>query len=216
MVRQVKIFHRYEAVCYPPKRGLLREMKLTDDEEHCSLIRAKRGRAVLNEIVCSWYCWMDLEFYLHHSRRDLKSWKSRCKKRHQWETHRHTKAEYENTRYCNAGKAAVELYRWLSTQQGEIVLDVRTDHLLDDALCLLEKRGIVSVGNVCLRHWLDPLRRVKLTGKQLYQAHEADSFEAPPPESDRYRYKKQRRHRECPRWTRRSTSERSCYRQEYN
>jgi len=52
MVKQVKIFHRYEDVSYPPKRGLLREIMLTDDEEHKPLIRAKRGREQLLQVSC--------------------------------------------------------------------------------------------------------------------------------------------------------------------
>ena len=194
MVKQVKIFHRYEDVSYPPKRGLLREIMLTDDEEHKPLIRAKRGRELLLRVSCHWCCNVDKEFYLHHSRRDLKSWKSRCKKQHQWEKHRHTKTEYENTRYYNAEKDTLELYRRLSTQQGGNVLDVRTDHHLDDALDLLEKEKVVSVRNCCPEQWRDPIRWVKLTGKRLYQAHETDPFDDSSPESDRHGYEKRRRH----------------------
>ena len=193
MVKQVKIFHRYESVHYPPKRGLIREMMLTDDEEHHPFIRAKRGRELLLRVSCHWCCNVDKEFYLHHSRRDLKSWKSRCKKRHQWEKHRHTETEYEQTRYYNAEKDTLELYHRLSTQQGENVLDVRTDHHLDDALDLLEKEKVVSVRNCCPEQWRDPIRLVKLTGKRLYQAHGPDPFDAPPPASDRHGYENRRR-----------------------
>jgi len=196
MLKQVKIFHRYEAVDYPRRRGLLREVMLTQDEEHRPMIRAKRGREFLLEIGCISHGDIDIDFYLHRSRRDQKSWKSRCKKRHQWEKHRHTKSEYAHTDYYNAEKCTDKLYRSLQGMSGEFLLDMREDFLLQDAIDLLEHQHVLTSRRPYPEYWDDPLRLVKLTGKHPYQEmkDKEDTLGEIPPQSDRHRYEKRHHH----------------------
>lgn len=123
MLKQAKKHFRLESCCrnQGDKGGLYHELILTCDPEHRPYIRARRRKNAIKYAG-------DFDYSRensYHRQHDKKSWKSRCRKRHQWEKHFHSAYEIGNAYLENKERAAEEIYRIVQKHFDWVKFDIR-------------------------------------------------------------------------------------------
>ena len=131
MLKQPKKYYRYEFVNSDRRRkaGFHREIALSCSEEHHSLIRSKRSKRAL-------YYYSDFSYDREAEPwPDQRSWKHRCKKRHQWVKHHYSLHEQNDllARRCKEHNAH-ELIKFLQRNPGWFRFELRDDPLLKEAI----------------------------------------------------------------------------------
>ena len=131
MLKQPKKYYRYYFATSDRRRkvGFHREVALACSDEHHSLIRSKRGKRAL-------YYYSDFSYDREAEPwPDQRSWKHRCKKRHQWVKHHYSLHEQDfllARRYRD--HHAHELMKFLQNDPGWIRLVTRDDPMLMEAV----------------------------------------------------------------------------------
>ena len=142
MLKQPKKYYRYYFATSDRRRkaGFHREIALSCSEEHHSLIRSKRGKRAL-------YYYSDFSYDREAEPwPDQRSWKHRCKKRHQWVKHHYSLHEQDFlfARHCREHHAH-ELLKSLQHDPGWIRLATRDDPMLMEAVWYLYWRHKIEV-----------------------------------------------------------------------
>ena len=160
MLKQPKKYYRYEFVYSDRRRksGFHREMAYACDEEHTPLIRSKRNKHAL-------FYYSDFSYEREAEPwPDQRSWKHRCKKRHQWVKHRYSLRELD---MLLAGRFsqhnAHELLKFLEENPGWIKFDLRDNPLIENAIDHLSKlKKIDRVSTPFFYFWQYPVAVIRL------------------------------------------------------
>lgn len=160
MLKQPKKYYRYEFVSSDRRRkaGFHREMTLACDEEHLPFIRSKRNKHAL-------FYYSDFSYEREAEPwPDQRSWKHRCKKRHQWVKHRYSLRELD---MLLAGRCsqhnAQELLKFLEKNPGWIKFDLRDNPLIENAIDHLSKlKKIDRVSTPFFYVWQYPVAVIRL------------------------------------------------------
>ena len=159
MLKQPKKYYRYEFVSSDRRRkaGFHREMTLACDEEHLPFIRSKRNKHAL-------FYYSDFSYEREaESWPDQRSWKHRCKKRHQWVKHRYSLRELD---LLLAGRFrqhnAHELLKFLEKNPGWIKFDLRDNPLIENAINQLESLGKIDRFSYNFYTWDCPVAVIRL------------------------------------------------------
>ena len=159
MLKQPKKYYRYEFVYSDRRRksGFHREMAYACDEEHIPLIRSKRNKHAL-------FCYSDFSYEREAEPwPDQRSWKHRCKKRHQWVKHRYSLRELD---MLLAGRFsqhnAHELLKFLEENPGWIKFDLRDNPLIENAINRLGALGKIDRFSYNFYTWDCPVALIRL------------------------------------------------------
>ncbi|MBQ9776996.1 MAG: hypothetical protein IJW17_13295 [Lentisphaeria bacterium] len=159
MLKQPKKYYRYEFVYSDRRRksGFHREMAYACDEEHIPLIRSKRNKHAL-------FYYSDFSYEREAEPwLDQRSWKHRCKKRHQWVKHRYSLRELD---MLLAGRFsqhnAHELLKFLEENPGWIKFDLRDNPLIENAINQLESLGKIDRFSYNFYTWDCPVAVIRL------------------------------------------------------
>jgi len=159
MLKQPKKYYRYEFIYSDRRRksGFHREMAYACDEEHIPLIRSKRNKHAL-------FYYSDFSYEREAEPwPDQRSWKHRCKKRHQWVKHRYSLRELD---LLLAGRFsqhnAHELLKFLEKNPGWIKFDLRDNPLIENAINQLEALGIIDRFSYNFYTWDCPVAVIRL------------------------------------------------------
>lgn len=123
MLKQAKKHFRLAACCWYHNGGLHRELVISCDPEYRPYIRARRRKNAIKYAGNFDYSRENS----YHRQHDKKSWKSRCRKRHQWEKHFHTVYEFENAYLVNEEHAAKEIYQIVQEHSDWVKFDIRNN-----------------------------------------------------------------------------------------
>lgn len=140
MWKQAKKQFRLDYYTLKEKGGLHRELALTCDEMHRKYTRARRGKNAIEYIG-------DFNFVRecrYHHPHDDKSWKSRCRKRHQWEKHYQTIYEKDVSRLLNEDQIMNEMLQTIRENAGWIKFDIRNKPDWDSVIDKLYKRNLIE------------------------------------------------------------------------
>lgn len=166
MFKQAKRHFRFESCCRRNEKcnGLHRELVLACDPEFRDLIRSGRNK---NAIVFAGDFNYERDLYYHYQH-DRKSWKSRSKKRHQWEKHFHTAAEEKNARLADREceeRRANEVYEILKAHSEWVKFDIRNNAKWEYGIdFLLRKKRVERLETEALksaRVWSYPVRTIR-------------------------------------------------------
>ena len=159
MLKQPKKYYRYEFVYSDRRRksGFHREMAYACDKEHIPLIRSKRNKHAL-------FYYSDFSYEREAEPwPDQRSWKHRCKKRHQWVKHRYSLRELD---MLLAGRCsqhnAHELLKFLEKNPGWIKFDLRDNPLIENAINQLEALGKIDRFSYNFYTWDCPVAVIRL------------------------------------------------------
>ena len=160
MLKQPKKYYRYEFVSSDRRRkaGFHREMTLACDEEHLPFIRSKRNKHAL-------FYYSDFSYEREAEPwPDQRSWKHRCKKRHQWVKHHYSLRELD---LLLAGRFsqhnAHELLKFLEKNPGWIKFDLRDNPFIKNAIDHLSKlKKIDRVPTPFFYLWQYPVEVIRL------------------------------------------------------
>ena len=159
MLKQPKKYYRYEFVYSDRRRksGFHREMAYACDKEHIPLIRSKRNKHAL-------FYYSDFSYEREAEPwPDQRSWKHRCKKRHQWVKHRYSLRELD---LLLAGRFsqhnAHELLKFLEKNPGWIKFDLRDNPLIENAINQLESLGKIDRFSYNFYTWDCPVAVIRL------------------------------------------------------
>lgn len=148
MLKQAKKHFRLEFCRNRKKGGLHRELALACEERFLKYIRTGRGKRAI--MYAGNYD--DSREINYHYQYDKKSWKSRCRKRHQWEKHFHTAYEIGNANLVNKERTAEEIYRIVQGHFEWLKIDIRNNPEWEAGIdWLIEKKKIE-----CLENWNAP------------------------------------------------------------
>ena len=142
MLKQPKKYYRYYLATSDRRRkaGFHREIALSCSDEHRPLIRGKRGKRAL-------YFYSDFSYDREAEPwPDQRSWKHRCKKRHQWVKHHYSLHEqaFLFVRRCREHRAH-ELMKYLRKEPNWIRLAVQDDPVLEGAIRYLDLKHQIEV-----------------------------------------------------------------------
>ena len=160
MLKQPKKYYRYEFVSSDRRRkaGFHREMTLACDEEHLPFIRSKRNKHAL-------FYYSDFSYEREAEPwPDQRSWKHRCKKRHQWVKHHYSLRELDMflARRYNQHNAH-ELLKFLEENPGWIKFDLRDNPLIENAIDHLSKlKKIDRLPTPFFYFWQYPVAVIRL------------------------------------------------------
>lgn len=159
MLKQAKKHFRLEFCCrcQGNKGGLFRELIISCDPEHRPYIRARRRK---NGIEYAGN-YADYRDGWYHKQYDTKSWKSRCRKRHQWEKHFHTAYEIENANLLNKEHAAEKIYRIVQEHSGWIKIDIRDNPEWRDGIAWLGEKKKIECREDWKYPWSYPVRNIR-------------------------------------------------------
>ena len=159
MLKQPKKYYRYEFVYSDRRRksGFHREMAYACDEEHIPLIRSKRNKHAL-------FYYSDFSYEREAEPwPDQRSWKHRCKKRHQWVKHRYSLRELD---MLLAGRFsqynAHELLKFLEENPGWIKFDLQDNPLIENAINQLGSLGKIDRFSYNFYTWDCPVAVIRL------------------------------------------------------
>lgn len=142
MLKQPKKLYRYYFATSDRRRkaGFHREIALSCSDEHRPLIRGKRGKRAL-------YFYSDFSYDREAEPwPDQRSWKHRCKKRHQWVKHHYSLHELEFLLAWRCREHhAHELMKFLQNDPGWISLVTRDDPMLMAAVEQLDRRHKIEI-----------------------------------------------------------------------
>ena len=160
MLKQPKKYYRYEFVSSDRRRkaGFHREMTLACDEEHLPFIRSKRNKHAL-------FYYSDFSYEREAEPwPDQRSWKHRCKKRHQWVKHRYSLRELDMLLVGRCSQHnAHELLKFLEKNPGWIKFDLRDNPLIENAIDHLSKlKKIDRVPTPFFYFWQYPVAVIRL------------------------------------------------------
>ena len=160
MLKQPKKYYRYEFVSSDRRRkaGFHREMTLACDEEHLPFIRSKRNKHAL-------FYYSDFSYEREAEPwPDQRSWKHRCKKRHQWVKHRYSLRELDMLLVGRCSQHnAHELLKFLEKNPGWIKFDLRDNPLIENAIDHLSKlKKIDRVSTPFFYCWKYPVAVIRL------------------------------------------------------
>ena len=163
MLKQPKKYYRYEFVSSDRRRkaGFHREMTLACDEEHLPFIRSKRNKHAL-------FYYSDFSYEREAEPwPDQRSWKHRCKKRHQWVKHHYSLRELD---MLLAGRFsqhnAHELLKFLEENPGWIKFDLRDNPLIENAIDFLAKSSEIDRFCYNFYAWHTPVAAIRLKQKK--------------------------------------------------
>ena len=160
MLKQPKKYYRYEFVSSDRRRkaGFHREMTLACDEEHLPFIRSKRNKHAL-------FYYSDFSYEREAEPwPDQRSWKHRCKKRHQWVKHRYSLRELDMLLVGRCSQHnAHELLKFLEKNPGWIKFDLRDNPLIENAINHLSKLKKIDRGPTPFFYcWKYPVAVIRL------------------------------------------------------
>ena len=159
MLKQPKKYYRYEFVSSDRRRkaGFHREMTLACDEEHLPFIRSKRNKHAL-------FYYSDFSYEREAEPwPDQRSWKHRCKKRHQWVKHHYSLRELDMflARRYNQHNAH-ELLKFLEENPGWIKFDLRDNPIIKCAVDQLESWDKIDRFSYNFYSWECPVALIRL------------------------------------------------------
>ena len=160
MLKQPKKYYRgvWGTGCDRRKKsGFHREMAYACDKEHIPLIRSKRNKHAL-------FYYSDFSYEREAEPwPDQRSWKHRCKKRHQWMKHRYSLRELD---LLLAGRFsqhnAHELLKFLEENPGWIKFDLRDNPLIENAINQLGSLGKIDRFSYNFYTWNCPVAVIRL------------------------------------------------------
>ena len=160
MLKQPKKYYRgvWGTGCDRRKKsGFHREMAYACDEEHLPFIRSKRNKHAL-------FYYSDFSYEREAEPwPDQRSWKHRCKKRHQWVKHRYSLRELD---LLLAGRFsqhnAHELLKFLEKNPGWIKFDLRDNPLIENAINQLGALGKIDRFSYNFYTWDCPVAVIRL------------------------------------------------------
>ena len=133
-------------------------MTLACDEEHLPFIRSKRNKHAL-------FYYSDFSYEREAEPwPDQRSWKHRCKKRHQWVKHRYSLRELDMLLVGRCSQHnAHELLKFLEKNPGWIKFDLRDNPLIENAIDHLSKlKKIDRVSTPFFYCWKYPVAVIRL------------------------------------------------------
>lgn len=140
MWKQAKKQFRLDYYTLKEKGGLHRELALTCDEMHRKYTRAGRGKNAI-EYIGDFNYVRECRYYHPF---DDKSWKYRCKKRHQWEKHYQTIYEKDCLKLLDYNQAMNEILQIARENSGWIKFDIRNKPDWERAIDKLHKRNLIE------------------------------------------------------------------------